>query len=208
VSDADVNDPSNGNAYFLTHPDQSPPTTLVYCIGPGRHILGASIIVPLDEHGTQSGTVEDPPSYPPPDTPHPYADYSYAPLENVRQVRVFYEQDGVGCMGMLFEYDNGGQRALGQCRLHVAEERTYMRPRSVAFAKLAVEEGDIRGVKVCFGGPSSCSPDGEKWEHYAMVGTLEFWFTGFSADISVRGGTLMPDGEDGEGILKQLADSV
>ncbi|KAK4033146.1 hypothetical protein C8A01DRAFT_19869, partial [Parachaetomium inaequale] len=130
----------------------------------------------------------------------PCAMPTYKALQEIRELDKY-------CTWVYVPLPRGDTRALGQCRLHVAAERTYARPRSVAFAKSGAEGGS-NGVKVCFDGPGSCLRDGEKWSHYAMAGTLEFWFTGWSADISMRGGTLMPDEEGGEKMLGQLADSV
>lgn len=54
--------------------------------------------------------------------------FSSAPLENVNGIKVFDERKNRFCTGILLEYENGGQRALGQCRFNVDLARVYRRP--------------------------------------------------------------------------------
>ena len=188
----------------------------MYCMSPVQPAVGTSTIATYDGQG-QTGALTEPLYYPPPGS-HPSSDHSHAPLEHVRRIRVFYHDDGVHCRGMVFEYDNGGQRAVGQCRVLVDECETYERPSSIAFANIMRTSIDgatgkvhryPNSVQVSFDGPCM---DGNKWSHYAMAGTLEFWFTFSLESVSVRGGTLLRRGraevseEDGESMLGVLAD--
>lgn len=52
----------------------------------------------------------------PPDMMKESMNFSWAPLNGVSQAQVFYEKDGISCKGVLFTYQNGSQRAVGQCR--------------------------------------------------------------------------------------------
>jgi hypothetical protein len=144
-----------------------------------------SIIAPFHEEGL-TGIPEEPvPAYHY-EFPKDYSWYfhSYAPLEGVCRVRVFYHDDGVHCAGMLLDYENGGQRALGQCRLHVARSRTYERPSSIAYSNVLslIGASPVVGlptyhqrVRVHFGGlPEDVRED--EWWHVAMEGTVDFWF--------------------------------
>ena len=60
--------------------------------------------------------------------PFDYTSISSAPLDNVVCARIF-ENDEEECMGIILEYENGGMRSLGQCRLGVDFERRYYKPR-------------------------------------------------------------------------------
>lgn len=56
-------------------------------------------------------------SYSPPELgawPYSHWPSSYADLENIRRVQVFLDRHGKYCRGLLFSYENGGQRVLGQ----------------------------------------------------------------------------------------------
>lgn len=202
--------------FFVSQPER-PPTTLVYCLGPIQPALGTSTIITYDGQG-QTGTFTEP-LYSPRPSLYPSAHHSYAPLELVSRIRVSYHDDGMHCAGMLLEYDNGGRRAVGQCRLLVDACKTYERPPSIAFANLMGTNIDPTTGKVhhypdrvlvSFDGPCV---DGNKWSQYAMAGTLEFWFTSWWGSISIRGGTLIRRGkveaaeeEEGESMLGVLGD--
>ncbi|KAL2017530.1 hypothetical protein VTK56DRAFT_2022 [Thermocarpiscus australiensis] len=59
--------------------------------------------------------------------------YSSAPLKDVVHVRVFcHEQTGF-CRGILLGYENGAQRALGECRVGVDRVTVYARPVLICF---------------------------------------------------------------------------
>jgi hypothetical protein len=169
---------------------------MVYCTRPGLDSdrPDTSVIAPFHEEGL-TGTLVKEAAYSA-QFPKNYSWYyhSYAPLEGVRQVRVFYEDDGIHCAGMLFEYENGGQRALGQCRVHVARSRTYERPSSIAYAHTyTVIHVAVAGlptyhhrVRVHFDGlPEDVVLD--EWWHVAMEGTVDFWFKHDQVVMSVTG---------------------
>ncbi|KAK3304762.1 uncharacterized protein B0T15DRAFT_252660 [Chaetomium strumarium] len=107
---------------------------------------------------------------------------SYAPLENVSQIRIFYHKGGIHCKGMVLEYNNGGQRAVGECRIMVDHCETFTRPSSIAFVNSGAS---LYQVKIRVDGPLD---DGDEWMHYTMAGTLVFWFSGMKAHMSVEGG--------------------
>lgn len=144
----------------------------------------------------------------PPQHPAPPADasmksshvqFSCAPLENVRRARIFYcGDDGVHCKGLLLEYANGGQRALGQCRLLVDRCETVVAPASVALANVvwwprlgsasSTTEEPLRAIRVQFDGVHGDSDDDVSWSHFAMAGTLQLWFIHSETVASVSGG--------------------
>lgn len=128
--------------------------------------------------------------------------YSLAGLEHIYRAQVFYDATSMCCRGMLVEYDNGAQRALGQCRLQVDPSRTWIKPSRLYFANLVHknesnvpdDEEDIEVVNLRFDDDPEHGPRSEKWECFEMVGTVHFWFRGPDAQIHVSGGAqVLPD---------------
>jgi hypothetical protein len=109
--------------------------------------------------------------------------FSHASLENVCKTQVFYEEDGIHCRGMLIEYNNGSQRALGECRLLVDRSETYHNPSLISFANTKRLRSrnprwprrfeECEAVQVRFDGVAF---EGDTWTHSPMTGTLKFWF--------------------------------
>lgn len=176
-------------AFFLSRPEQ-PPTSLWYSTDldwPRSHI---SMITAYSEQG-RSGTLEEacPPCPPPPDQSPSIFLHSHAPLENIRRVRVFYSSTQ-SCKGILVDYDDGGQRALGQCQLHVDPSDTFERPFRIAFLNVTTFPGytEVLFDKL----PSADDPQLDDWLYYEMAGTLNFWFSTSQGHMAVRGGREIP----------------
>ncbi|KAK3897145.1 hypothetical protein C8A05DRAFT_20026, partial [Staphylotrichum tortipilum] len=151
------------------------PTTLIYSTGRFRPI---SVISPYS-NAEQTGTLIEPRTYPRPEQfPSPGWHFSCAPLDNVWRIQVFLEEDSLHCRGLLLEYEGGGQRALGQCRLLVDQTKTYNRPSRIAFTNVlrlpAGSEFDLEATKVAF---DEIPEGGDGWSSFGMTGTLWFWFT-------------------------------
>jgi hypothetical protein len=196
----DKDDPDAGGvedperyAFFINRPEH-PPTNLVYSTDLGWPKSRISIITTYSEH-SQDGTFEQPRHHycPPPDASSWAIMHSHAPLENIRQVRMFYYQDRSvqSCKGLLVEYDDGGKRALGQCRLHVDPSDTFERPTRIAF--LHVADTYPRRLEVLFDElPSADHPQLNEWFYYEMTGTLDFWFSTNHERMAVREGKAIP----------------
>ncbi|KAK4151892.1 hypothetical protein C8A00DRAFT_35462 [Chaetomidium leptoderma] len=152
------------------------PTTLIYSTGRFRPI---SVISPYSNSGQTGGTLIEPRSYPRPEQfPSPGWHFSYAPLDNVWRIQAFLEEDDVHCRGLLLEYEGGGQRALGQCRLLVDRTKTYNRASKIAFTNVlrlpADSEIDLEATKVAF--DDEVPEGGDGWLSFGITGTLWFWF--------------------------------
>ncbi|KAG5985266.1 hypothetical protein E4U55_007368 [Claviceps digitariae] len=63
----------------------------------------------------------------------PHKMLSHASLDNVVTVRVFYRDDSGNRAGILLKYENGGQRAMGQCRLGIDRVEEHIRPTHICF---------------------------------------------------------------------------
>lgn len=129
---------------------------------------------------------------------------SWAPLENVAVVRMFFGgDDDLLCKNLLFIYANGAERALGQCRLQVDEYREYLNPsrfcslrtkvstqRSEGMGGVDEDEDDgCWGLQIVFADDnhdtSTCSHEKGEWECFSMVGTLYLFFNVEEVAITV-----------------------
>jgi hypothetical protein len=158
---------------------QSSPELFIYSaadVGPAT-IFGT---YPREEQKCEvSPPFPDPWSNSPAFIPHVHS-YS-APLDNVSCMHVL-EDDGGKCNGFLLEYNDGAQRALGNCRLGVDRMVKYWKP-----------------LRICqMGGPQGCprlpmsyveAGNDDEHEHELLgwtcnpcQGVLEFWF---SKDLSI-----------------------
>lgn len=130
----------------------------------------------------------EPAYFPPPEEfPGEFAPwhFSHAPLENVKRIQVFYEDiDYIFVKGMLIQYENGGQRSLGQCRLFVARSKTFYKPTSISVANITRPRLDTKfrrfyyplegdATRVLF---DSVPIERELWTRSDMTGTIKFWF--------------------------------
>ncbi|KAG6007497.1 hypothetical protein E4U21_005965 [Claviceps maximensis] len=57
-------------------------------------------------------------------------------LDNVIAANAFYREEDNGCAGVILKYVNGGQRALGQCRLGIDRVEECISPTHICFAPL------------------------------------------------------------------------
>ncbi len=108
--------------------------------------------------------------------------HSSASLENVKCARVFLATEYGPCTGILFEYDNGSQRTLGQCAPLVWPERRFYRP--LWFYHRSVQGTFGLGILVSFGsGP--LQEDCPGFVCCRMAGTLTIWTSWRSVALNV-----------------------
>jgi hypothetical protein len=191
--DRETSDPKSPERYaFFVNRLEHPPKSLLYSTGLGWPKARISIITTYSEQG-QDGILEEPWYHPPAHDSARYHMHSHTPLENIRQVRVFYRGNG-SCKGMLVDYDDGGQRAVGQCRLHVDPSDTFKRPSRIAFLNFAdIPNSSTKEVYVLLDElPPADDPQLKDWQYYEMTGTLDFWFGAHHESMEVRGGTEIP----------------
>ena len=103
--------------------------------------------------------------------------FSYASLDKVYSVQVFYQRDWEHCQGLLIVYEGGAQRALGQCRVGWDPYLTYIRPSVLCTAprdprpNLQGHQFEVR----CVLGHELHKHQGY-WRCYPMRGILQCWF--------------------------------
>lgn len=150
----------------------------------------------------RTGKFEAPPSsqFPRPNLGFYHLAHSWAPLENVTRVRVFKAAATGHFRAILLDYENGAQRALGDCRLGVDPVVAHANPSRVCFAwkessPPAGNAGDRRrrrrpkGVFVVESGSESQHSHGEDgWICSPMMGVLHVWSWARGAKISLEEG--------------------
>ena len=102
---------------------------------------------------------------------------------------------GFLCRGIVFTYENGGQRAVGDCRVRLDASVVYHFPRRFCVATTRAERslsgvGVLPWVRVCFSlyllpDHYRDGEDAGDWECYEMEGILMFWHVDTKWDMDV-----------------------
>jgi len=106
---------------------------------------------------------------------------SYASLEDVINVRCFYEsctdeQPARFCIGILLEYSDKHRAALGQCRIGASEDTLVIAPTAM-YVNRILYGNNHSGVLVQFtSAVQSKELDRSSWERKEMVGEIIWWF--------------------------------
>ncbi|KAL6414356.1 hypothetical protein AUP68_00874 [Ilyonectria robusta] len=115
------------------------------------------------------------------DAPFSNACFSFAPLDLVDCMRVFNDKLTGLCLGILLHYQNGAQRALGQCRVDVDPVEDYVKPVQLCFRRqVRVRPGTRRQLQTTIVRGTSSQEhnhDEQGWTCFEMQGALEFWFS-------------------------------
>ncbi|KAM5352856.1 hypothetical protein ACJ41O_005578 [Fusarium nematophilum] len=122
--------------------------------------------------------------------PGPRTVWSFAPLEKVRSARIFHDERRF-LLGVIFEYENGARRAIGECKPGVDGSVTREKPTQVFFAILRHVDGargdrrDKRRIRVEFGRDPRKEEYDLEWNRSDMVGELHYWRGGDYQDMRV-----------------------
>lgn len=109
--------------------------------------------------------------------------FSSAPLSGISLAEVFQRGRDNHSRGIVLTYQNGAQRALGDCRLGVDPSRRYINPVFMCAAPESqpdpIFDWSYRYVSVEFHGEGTHEHSEAGWECFKleMDGTLNFWFT-------------------------------
>ncbi|RSL64776.1 hypothetical protein CEP54_004604 [Fusarium duplospermum] len=117
--------------------------------------------------------------------------FSWAPLDSIQSIRSFYDKDTGLCRGLIFQYENGGLRAVGECRKHVDDDVLAVKPSVICFQPApnlaSWRAPEAIGVRVELGNDIDHKHKGEGWECLRIGhGVLTFSFTEDSSSISHR----------------------
>lgn len=151
-------------------------------------------VITLDAEAERSTTLDRSFRLPFRQTVVPYSHggcLSWAPLEHVARLRLFTDEDAGICRGLLLEYEDGGQRTVGECRVGLDVERAYERPVGLCIGR---KSGFSRwSIRVRVDGQAEHMHSERNWQCYPMRGTLVSWQKrGFS--------TLKVDVDDDAGV--------
>lgn len=113
---------------------------------------------------------------------------SWAPLEKVSWARTFCDKSTGFCRGIMLQYENGGCRTLGQCRINVDATKTVVRPVQICF-RVESYEND-RGhlfyrVEAEFEHSLRHQQGEQGWKCRPLRGVAKFWFTRDSSILVV-----------------------
>ncbi|RSL68076.1 hypothetical protein CEP53_002751 [Fusarium sp. AF-6] len=117
--------------------------------------------------------------------------FSWAPLDSIQSIRGFYDKDTGLCRGLIFQYENGGLRAVGECRKHLDDDVLVVKPSVICFQP-APNMASWRapkaiGVRVELGNDIDHEHTCEGWKCMRLGnGVLTFSFTEDTSSISHR----------------------
>lgn len=162
---------------------RTPPKTLIYNITTldplsaiGAYSTGSSTIAPF--HYPRLSPPTFLPAYP-----------SLAPLENVTCLQIFRDQDSRLCRGILLEYKNGAQRALGQCRYGIDPVESSLKPARICVLDVLYSPPQtskrLQAIRVeSTDSCEHCHAD-DGWTCFTMKGNLEFWVNEEQSSLAV-----------------------
>ncbi|KAH6984428.1 hypothetical protein BKA56DRAFT_654838 [Ilyonectria sp. MPI-CAGE-AT-0026] len=120
--------------------------------------------------------------------PFENAYFSSAPLEGVTWVHIFEDKDDKVCLGMILEYANGSERAIGQCRFGLDRVTTVANPSRICFAEYKYRrKGPIQPrrspprMRMRFFSDDDyerhkSNDHKTTWKPFPVKGVIEFWF--------------------------------
>lgn len=115
---------------------------------------------------------------------------SVAPLQDVISIQVLEDERKGQAIGVLLDYSNGAQRALGNCRLDAIRVKKYWKPSRICYLNftddttgdavgpLGSSQQALRHPFITAGDDldHSHDHDGEHWVCNPLRGRLECWF--------------------------------
>ncbi len=121
--------------------------------------------------------------------------FSWAPLANVSSTVTFYDEASGRCRGIIFHYEGGGARAVGECRLHVDRAERVDRPARLCFWTETVPTRPhcvSHRVWARFEQHPPSKPANEPdqlpggWVAWPMRGIVKFWFERLTSFMAVE----------------------
>lgn len=118
--------------------------------------------------------------------------FSSAPLDPVVSAQVFYGDHREFCRGILFTYRNGGQKAIGECRVHVDRTEVFLEPSEFYFqhCSYTLYSGGTtyNRIRVRFQTEQSQDLEDDEWGHVTVEKgmILDLWFSDRNQSMSFR----------------------
>lgn len=120
--------------------------------------------------------------------PRGFTNYSSASLVNVSCVRIYYETDVKLCEGIILEYLDGSERAIGHCKVGIDQFQECTAPDNLCYAPFIPKDPSCQEqqlVQVLFSKKNTHEHSGIDWTCCAMEGTLGFWFNEKETKIEI-----------------------
>ncbi|KAJ6780427.1 hypothetical protein PWT90_09615 [Aphanocladium album] len=165
------------------------PTTLIHGISRMGAVypLGTA---PRNEEGEEEEVFYQNPTNLAPPFEHAY--FSYAELHDVASMEIYHDKALRFCRGVLVRYNNGGERALGQCRIGVDAVRVYEQPACFCYKKTKYLRHGTRverdSVRIECHSNAKHDHSGDGWTCTEFPSRLEWWFTSEESRISFTPG--------------------
>lgn len=105
--------------------------------------------------------------------------FASASLDRVASTEVFLDRTKTSCRGILIRYEDGTERALGQCRVGVDPSEACVRPQQIRYLDVSwalIEEGLNCRTAVEFRSAETHVSVKKDWLCSNMEGYLKFWF--------------------------------
>ncbi|KAK6070698.1 hypothetical protein SCUP515_08307 [Seiridium cupressi] len=109
-----------------------------------------------------------------------FGNFSSAPLQDVTHIQVLIDRESRNCRGIIFDYKNGAQRAVGNCRQGVDIAESYSNPTRICYRSLKYSfSPDMSArdemVRVESGSDSTHCHEEGGWVCGELEGNLKFW---------------------------------
>ncbi|KAK5992557.1 hypothetical protein PT974_05970 [Cladobotryum mycophilum] len=184
--------PSDGDLVVGHYPENEsedlilgsgPKLTLIHDLGYARHLSA------LYTHPKNKEDIVMSPHVPV--FENPFSDkacFASAPLENVASIQAFYEEENGYCLGFILRYENGSERAVGQCRTGKDLVRTIVNPACLCFFHEDHHKPvTSRTVRLEVSTSPEHQHDKPGWTCSPMCGTVETWYNHFSMQLYIVG---------------------
>ncbi|CAH0020516.1 unnamed protein product [Clonostachys rhizophaga] len=131
-------------------------------------------------------------SAPPSNIPSGPALFSSVSLESVTCIEIFEGIKTGTPAGILFHYENGAQRAVGNCRIGLDSVQTYIKPTRLCWQSISKRPNSMRAIYKLDSGDYSkhqhCThlTQNDIWVCNALEGTMEFWFSQEDSSILIH----------------------
>lgn len=103
--------------------------------------------------------------------------YSRAPLSHVARATTFLDPEHGVCRGILLHYENGGCRAVGQCRVNVDPTKTFDAPTWIYMRNESAcsFHSSATRVRIKFRRNAPQDEPGNGWQRHPMRGFIEYY---------------------------------
>lgn len=125
-------------------------------------------------------------------SPNPLSDepyFSWASLDSVSLTLTFNDRETGFCKGIMFQYQNGGCRTVGQCRWYADLAIRVEHPCVFRFKTESYPSRWNRllyAVRVKFQHHLEDEQVGEGWKCQPLKGFVQFWFTAESSCLAIE----------------------